>query len=78
MERIYSSITDSVNMDSQWSKQEGFFCTCDSGVARCQSQHQCHFRRINLMFEAYCMGKCAWQLSIKCMSFMGLSTVAKI
>ena len=21
----------------------GLFCTCESGVARCQSQHQCHF-----------------------------------
>ena len=28
-----------MNTDSQWSKQEG---TCDSGVARCQSQHQWH------------------------------------
>ena len=21
----------------------GLFCTCDSGVARCNSQHKCHF-----------------------------------
>ena len=35
----------------------GLFCTWDSGVARCQSQHQCHFWRINSMFEAYCMDK---------------------
>ena len=21
----------------------GLLCTCDSGVARCQSKHQCHF-----------------------------------
>ena len=41
------------------------FCTCDSGMARCQSQHQFHFGRMNLMFEAYCTGKRAWQLSIK-------------
>ena len=27
------------------------FCTCDSGVAHCQSQHQCHFWQINSMFE---------------------------
>ena len=32
---------------------------------RCQSQHQNHFKRMNLMFEAYCTGKRAWQLSIK-------------
>ena len=30
---------------------------CDSGVARCQSQHQCHFWRIISMFEAYFTGK---------------------
>ena len=30
------------------------FSMCDSGVARCQSQHQCHFWRVNLMFEVYC------------------------
>ena len=41
---------------------------CDTGVARCQSQHQCHFWRINSMFEAYCTGKLALQLSIKFMS----------
>ena len=29
----------------------GLFCMCDSGVARCQSQHQCHFWRMNLMLE---------------------------
>ena len=31
--------TVSLNTDSKWSKQEACFCTCDSGVARCQSQH---------------------------------------
>ena len=36
----------------------GLFCTCNSGMARCQSQHQCHFWRMNAMFEAYCTGKC--------------------
>ena len=35
----------------------GFLSMCDSGVARCQSQHQCHFWRMNSMFEAYCTGK---------------------
>ena len=29
------------------------FCTCDSGVAHCQSQHQYHFWRMSLMFDAY-------------------------
>ena len=33
------------------------FCKCDSDVARCQSQHQCHFWRMNLMLEAHCTGK---------------------
>ena len=29
-----------------------------SGVACCcQSQHQCHFWQMNLMFEVYCTGK---------------------
>ena len=28
----------------------GLFCTCDSVVARCQSQHQYHFWRMSLMF----------------------------
>ena len=53
-------------------QRRGLFCMCDSGVAGCQSQHQCHFWRMNLMFESYCMGKWAWQLSIKFMSFMRL------
>ena len=35
----------------------GLFCTCDSGVVHCQSQHQYHFWPMNLMFEAYCTGK---------------------
>ena len=25
----------------------GLLCTCDLGVARCQSKHQCHFWRMN-------------------------------
>ena len=41
------------------------FCMCNSGVTRCQSQHQCHNWVMDLMFEANCMGKLAWQLSIK-------------
>ena len=40
------------------------FCTCDSGVSRCQLQHQCHFWQMNSIFEAHCTGKWAWQLSI--------------
>ena len=34
------------------------FCMCDSGVARCQTQHQCHFLGMKFMFEAYCTGMC--------------------
>ena len=47
-------------------------------MAPCQSQHQCHFWRMSSTFEAYCTAKWAWQLSIKFVSFMSLSTVAKI
>ena len=35
----------------------GLFCTCNSGVTGCQSQHQCHFGRMNSIFQAYCTGK---------------------
>ena len=31
------------------------FCTCNPGVARCQSQHQYHFWRMSSMFEANCL-----------------------
>ena len=27
----------------------GLFCTCDSGVARCQSQHHYHFWRMSVL-----------------------------
>ena len=27
------------------------FCTCDSGVTRCQSQHQCQFWLMSLMLQ---------------------------
>ena len=30
------------------------FCTCDSGVARCKSQHQCHFWRMYQLFVGSC------------------------
>ena len=36
---------------------KGLFCTCDSGVAGWQSQHQRHFWRMNSMLEANCTGK---------------------
>ena len=32
------------------------FCTCDSGVAPCQSQHKSHVCQMNSMFEVYCTG----------------------
>ena len=31
----------------------GLFCTFDSGVAHCQSQHQLHLWRMSSMFEAH-------------------------
>ena len=34
-----------------------FFTRANLGVARCQSQHKCHFWRMNSMFEANCTGK---------------------
>ena len=39
-----------MNTDSQWSKQEA----CFACATRCQSLHQCHFWRMNSMFEVYC------------------------
>ena len=54
------------------------FCMCDSGVARCQSQHQCHIWQMNLMFVTNCMGKWARRLSIEFVLFMRLWTVSKI
>ena len=30
----------------------GLFCMCDSGVARCKSQHKCHLLGMSLMFYA--------------------------
>ena len=35
--------------DNQYCKQEASFASCKSGVAGCQSQHQCHLWRMNLM-----------------------------
>ena len=32
-------------------QQRGLFCMCDSGVARCQSQHQYHFWRMSSTLE---------------------------
>ena len=43
----------------------GLVCTCDTGVTRCHSQHKYHFWRMSKLFEEYCTGKLAWQLSIK-------------
>ena len=50
----------------------GLLCKLDIGVAGCQSQHQYHFWQMSSMFEAYCTGKRAWQLSIKFVLFMRL------
>ena len=69
--------TASMNMDSQMEQTSSMFCTYDSGVVRCQSQHQFHFWRMNSMFEAYCTGKWAWQLSIKFVSFISVNVAKK-
>ena len=74
MEKLNSQLEHSQPIE----QTRGLFCTCNSGVALCQSQHQCHVWRMYSMFEGYCMGKWAWQLSIKVMLFMRLRTVAKI
>ena len=39
----------------QMEQTRGLFCTCVSGVARCQSQHHCHYWQMNSMFEAYAL-----------------------
>ena len=61
MEKRNSQLEQGQKME----QTRGLFCMCDSGVARCQSQHQYHVWGQSSMFEAYCMGKLAWQLSIK-------------
>ena len=61
-----------MNTSNQWSKQKACFAHAT------QVWHQCHFWRMNLMFEVYCTGKWAWQLSIKFMSSTRLWVVAKI
>ena len=53
MEKRNSQLEHGQSME----QTRGLFCMCDSGVARCQSQHQYHFGRMSLMFEAYCMGQ---------------------
>ena len=35
----------------------GLLCKCDSSVAHCQSQHQCHFWEISLMFKSILHGQ---------------------
>ena len=60
-----------MNMGQPMEQTRGLF-SCETGVAGCQSQHQRHFWGMNLIFEVYCTGKQAWQLSIKFMSFMRL------
>ena len=58
MEKLNSQLEQGQPME----QMGGFFCTCESGMARCQSQHQYHFWQMSLMFEAYCrtneLGSC--------------------
>ena len=57
-----NSGTASMSTGSLWSEQNACFTRVTQVMARCQSQHQCHFWRINSMFEAYCteseLGSC--------------------
>ena len=62
--RIYASVeckTEKRNSQCDHAhpmeQTRGLFCSCDFGVARCQSQQLCHFWRMNSMFEVYCTGK---------------------
>ena len=50
MERRNSQLEHGQPME----QTRGLFCTSDSVVARCQSQHQYHFWRMSSVFEAYC------------------------
>ena len=45
-------------------KSRSLFCMCNSGVACCQSQHQCHIWRMRTsMFEVNCTSQWAWLMS---------------
>ena len=46
-------------------QRRSLFCTCDWGVVRCQSQHQCDILAHEFDVKVNCTGKGAWQLSIK-------------
>ena len=66
-----------MNTDSQWSKQEARFAHVTQ--VWLDVNHNTSVLLANeLMLESYCMGKWAWQLSIKFISFMRLWMVAKI
>ena len=41
---------------------------CHLSMACCQSQHQCHFLRMNLMFKAYCTGNKSLAAANQCHS----------
>ena len=54
----------------QMEQTRGLFCTCDSGVAHCQSQHQYHFWRMKAMFEAVLHG----QVSLAAVNQFGVNS----
>ena len=58
-----------MNTDSQWSRQEA--CFARATRVWLAVNHNTSVTS-GWMFEAYCTGKWAWQLSIKCVSFMRL------
>ena len=53
--KVLSECKTEKRTSTQWSKKGACFA-CDSGVVRCQSQHQCHLWRMNSIFEAYLHG----------------------
>ena len=53
MEKRNSQLEQGQSME----QTQGLFCMCDSGVARCQSQHQYHFWQMSSIFKANCTGE---------------------
>ena len=43
-------------LEQPMEQTRGLFCTCNSGVAYCQSQHQCHFWQMDSMFRSVLHG----------------------
>ena len=65
------------HLEQPMEQTRGLFCTCDSVVARCQSQHQYHFWRMSSMFQAYCTGQVSLAADNQLCVIRELLTVAK-